>query len=263
MDRATIGVGLIGNQNTAMNPKAKKKCPGLRPPSSCTPIADKRGADDGTIQALVLLAGWCGLRFREVSEPEPQGFRRRLQDRHHSASRDAPAEDGSRCRTDAMKTSEARTVTIPPHIREHIRLAWRNTDALLFVPARGGCHLNDRVFDKSIFQKVSRRCWTRGLFGQRPAPVRWRKERSGLPRWSPVSRISRWASHHSSAFDRCPRTYGNASGPPLQHSSDRGPPVTSRDVHQIPGEGEKAATELHDWYPKRYQKHCHAQHQAD
>jgi integrase len=37
-------------------------------------IADKLGADDGTIQALVLLAGWCGLRFREVSELSRKDF---------------------------------------------------------------------------------------------------------------------------------------------------------------------------------------------
>ncbi|WP_131820891.1 site-specific integrase [Mycobacterium intracellulare] len=53
----------------AMNPKPKKK---VRIPTTVElhAIADKLGTDESTarFKALVLLAGWCGLRFGEVSE---------------------------------------------------------------------------------------------------------------------------------------------------------------------------------------------------
>jgi integrase len=52
-------------------------------------------------------------------------------------------------------------VTIPPHIRDDIkahlkRYVAEGDDALLFTPARGGCHLNDRVFNKDVFQKAAK-----------------------------------------------------------------------------------------------------------
>ena len=31
-----------------------------------------------------------------------------------------------------------------------------NPEALLFVPARGGCHLNDRAFNKDMFKKAAK-----------------------------------------------------------------------------------------------------------
>jgi integrase len=72
------------------------------------------------------------------------------------------AEDGSRCRVKiGTKNDEQRTVTIPPHIREDVkthlnRYVGKSPDALLFEPARGGCHLNDRVFNKDVFQKAAK-----------------------------------------------------------------------------------------------------------
>ena len=51
-------------------------------------------------------------------------------------------------------------MTIPPHIRDDIkehlaRYVSSSPDALLFTPARGGCHLNDRVFNKDVFKKAA------------------------------------------------------------------------------------------------------------
>ena len=51
--------------------------------------------------------------------------------------------------------------TIPPHIREDVKahlaqFVSDNPDALLFAPARGGCHLNDRVFNKDMFKKAAK-----------------------------------------------------------------------------------------------------------
>ena len=52
-------------------------------------------------------------------------------------------------------------MTIPPHIRQDVKdhLALHvssEPDALLFKPAMGGCHLNDRVFNKDVFQKAAK-----------------------------------------------------------------------------------------------------------
>jgi integrase len=127
-------------------------------------IADKLVAEEATAQlsALVLLAGWCGMRFGEVvelrrgdlaadcsvvsvtravthrSDPNAKGL----------GSTAAP----SRCRIDTTKGAETvRRVTIPPHIREAVAAhlaghVGKDSDALLFTPARGGCHVNERVF---------------------------------------------------------------------------------------------------------------------
>jgi integrase len=74
---------------------------------------------------------------------------------------DPNASDAERCRIDATKTGEDRTVTIPPHIREYVKThlscyVGKSPDALLFEPARGGCHLNDRVFNKDVFKKAAK-----------------------------------------------------------------------------------------------------------
>ena len=52
-------------------------------------------------------------------------------------------------------------IVIPPHIRDDIKshLAQhvsKEPDALLFTPARGGCHLNDRVFNKDVFKPAAK-----------------------------------------------------------------------------------------------------------
>lgn len=128
-------------------------------------IADKLGTDERTarFRALVLLAGWCGLRFGEVSE-----LRRKDLDGDCvvvTISRSVThrlADDGSRCRVKiGTKNDEQRAVTIPPHIRDDVkthlaRYVGKSPDALLFTPAMGGCHLNDRVFNKDIFQKAAK-----------------------------------------------------------------------------------------------------------
>ncbi|MCH9736129.1 MAG: site-specific integrase [Actinomycetia bacterium] len=127
-------------------------------------IANNLGADERTVRfrALVLLAGWCGMRFGEVSE-----LRRKDFDADCTVvtiSRGVThrlAEDGSRCRIGSTKNAESRTVTIPPHIREDVKrhlaaYVGKSPDALLFTPAMGGCHLNDRVFNKDVFQKAAK-----------------------------------------------------------------------------------------------------------
>jgi integrase len=143
----------------ASNPKPKKvvKIPTT---GELHGIADKLGTDEKTarFKAMVLLAGWCGLRFGEVSE-----LRRKDFDTDCAVvtiSRGVTHRQGQ-CMTGTTKNGEQRIVTIPPHIREDVKahLAQHvadNPEALLFTPARGGCHLNDRVFNKDVFKKAAK-----------------------------------------------------------------------------------------------------------
>jgi integrase len=71
------------------------------------------------------------------------------------------AEDGSRCRIDTTETGEERTATVPPRIREDVETRLQHyvstsPDPLLIAPARGGCHLNYRVFNKDVFKKAAK-----------------------------------------------------------------------------------------------------------
>lgn len=149
----------------ASNPKPKKV---VKIPTTVElhAIADKLGTDERTAQfrALVLLAGWCGMRFGEVTE-----LRRRDFDRDctvvtisrgvtHRADPNTPGAD--RCRVGSTKNGEQRTVTIPPHIREDVKAhlaqhVAKDAEALLFTPVRGGCHLHDRVFNDT-FKKAAK-----------------------------------------------------------------------------------------------------------
>lgn len=144
----------------ATNPKVKKK---VQIPSTVDlhGIADTLGADDNLsrFKALVLLAGWCGLRYGEVSELRRKDFNADCS--VVSVSRGVTHRQGQ-CIIGTTKTGEQeRVVTIPPHIRDDINAhlkqhVAKGDEALLFTPARGGCHLNDRVFNKDVFQKAAK-----------------------------------------------------------------------------------------------------------
>jgi integrase len=140
----------------AMNPKARKRVT----PTTTTElhsIADKLGADENNarFKAMVLLAGWVGLRFGEVSELRRKDFDRDCTVVTISRAVTHRRSKDGRCRIDTTKTGEQRTVTVPPHIREDIKshlaqYVSADPEALLFVPARGGCHVNDRVFNDTF-----------------------------------------------------------------------------------------------------------------
>jgi integrase len=144
----------------ATSPKVKKK---VKIPSTVDlhAIADTLGADDNTarFKALVLLAGWCGLRYGEVSELRRKDFNADCS--VVSVSRGVTHRQGQ-CLIGSTKTGEQeRVVTIPPHIREDVKAHLKHhvaegDEALLFTPARGGCHLNDRVFNKNVFQMAAK-----------------------------------------------------------------------------------------------------------
>ncbi|ASW94667.1 tyrosine-type recombinase/integrase [Mycobacterium intracellulare] len=143
----------------AMNTKPK---PNVKPITivELHTIADKLGANENhaRFKALVLLAGWCGLRIGEVTE---------LRRKDISATCDvvsitrAVNHRSGKCLLGPTKTGETRDVDIPPHIqadiKDHLALyVSSDPDDLLFKPARGGCHLNDRVFNKDVFQKAAK-----------------------------------------------------------------------------------------------------------
>jgi integrase len=108
------------------------------------------------LKAYVLISAWCGLRFGEATEL-------RHKDIHYTKSDEHPdmiavkravvhrrGDDGQRCRVDTPKSGRTRRVVIPPHIRaavdEHLqRFVDPDPEALLFAPARGGCHVDGRV----------------------------------------------------------------------------------------------------------------------
>lgn len=105
------------------------------------------------------------MRFGEVSELRRRDFDRECTtvtvSRAVTHRLDTSGDKSSRCRIDSTKYDEERTVTIPPHIRDEIKqhlalFVASGPDALLFTPARGGCHLNDRVFNKDVFKKAAK-----------------------------------------------------------------------------------------------------------
>lgn len=99
-------------------------------------------------RALVLISAWCGLRWGEVTE-----LRRKDIDKDCAVitvTRGVTHRERT-CNIDTPKSRRGRTVVVPPHIRPDIKThlqqhVAKDVEALLFPPARGGCHLNDKVF---------------------------------------------------------------------------------------------------------------------
>ena len=76
------------------------------------------------------------------------------------------------CNVDTTKSGRARTVVIPPHMRADVKshldqFTKPDGNALLFVPGRGGCHLDNKHFADSYLRHfagttdVSCRGWPR------------------------------------------------------------------------------------------------------
>jgi len=103
--------------------------------------------------ALVLLSAWCGLRWAEVAELRRGDFGPGCET--VTVSRTVNHRGG--CQIDTTKSGKARTVVIPPHIRADIKAhldtqTKAGADALLFVPVRGGCHLDNKTFADSYLK---------------------------------------------------------------------------------------------------------------
>lgn len=149
-----------------MTPKTKKQ-PVILEPGEVAALADAIPLPQ--FRVLVLVSAWCGLRWGEVSE-----LRRGDVSADHSVitvSRAVTHRSG--CRVDSPKSGQGRAIVVPPHIRpdlaEHLQQhVAKGSDALLFVPVRGGCHLNDKAFRDSYFIPASTKIGRDGEKKPRP-----------------------------------------------------------------------------------------------
>lgn len=143
----------------AMNPKTKRVAvvPTIL---ELEAIAEKLSSNPRTerFRAFVLISAWCGLRYGEVAELRRKDFNG---DFSVVTVRQAVSHRSGQCIVDTPKDGKPAKVVIPPHIRSDIKrhLAQHvsiEPDALLFVPARGGCHLDGRVFNKDVFKPAAK-----------------------------------------------------------------------------------------------------------
>jgi integrase len=111
-------------------------------------------------KALVLISGWCGLRYGEVSELRRKDIGKGCEvisigrGVTHRTARQA-GNGGSRCMIDTPKSGKTRNVVVPPHIRADLAnhldsFVGDGTESLLFAPVRGGCHLSDKVIRDAL-----------------------------------------------------------------------------------------------------------------
>jgi integrase len=99
------------------------------------------------LKAFVLVSAWCGTRWGEAIE-----LRRRdvVADCSVLTITRAVTHRQGLCNISTPKSGRSRAVVVPPHIRADLqahldRYVGKHPDALLFPPARAGCHFNDRV----------------------------------------------------------------------------------------------------------------------
>jgi integrase len=105
-------------------------------------------------RVLVLLSAWCGLRWGEVTELRRSDIGSGCET--VSVVRGVTHRSGV-CTVGSTKSDANRTVVIPPHIRADVKShldthTKPESDALLFVPVRGGCHLDNKTFADSYLK---------------------------------------------------------------------------------------------------------------
>jgi integrase len=105
-------------------------------------------------RALVLLSAWCGLRWGEVTELRRSDIGPACET--VSITRGVTHRSGV-CTVGSTKSDANRTIVIPPHIRADVKNhldthTEADPNSLLFVPIRGACHVNDKVFAGSYFK---------------------------------------------------------------------------------------------------------------
>jgi integrase len=134
----------------AMNTSRKSE-PVLLEPSEVAALADEIGE---RWRALVLISAWCGLRWGEIAELRRSDIGSGCES--VTVSRAVNHRSGD-CTIDTTKSDKARTVVVPPHIRTDVKAhldahTKPESDALLFVPVRGGCHLDNKTFADSYLK---------------------------------------------------------------------------------------------------------------
>ena len=98
-------------------------------------------------KAFILVSAWCGMRWGEVSELRRKDVGQDCQVLY--VSRAVTHRNG--CRVDTPKSGKGRAIVVPPHIRDDLQrhldaYVAEDAEALVFPPARNGCHLSDKVF---------------------------------------------------------------------------------------------------------------------
>lgn len=132
------------NISRVMNPPRKREPVIL----SVAQIAALAGAiRPERFKAFVLVSAWCGLRWGEVIELRRRDIGPGCELLY--VARAVTHRNG--CRIDTPKSGKGRVIVVPPHIRAEVQRhldvhVAEDAEALLFPPARGGCHLSDKVF---------------------------------------------------------------------------------------------------------------------
>ena len=108
-------------------------------------------------KALVLISAWSGLRYGEVTELRRKDIGEGCEviSISRAVTHRPSADSDKRCYIGTPKSDKTRTVVVPPHIRADIKhhldtFVDADPESLLFAPARGGCHLIDKVFRDSF-----------------------------------------------------------------------------------------------------------------
>lgn len=104
-------------------------------------------------KAFIVITAWCGFRWGEVTELRRRDVAEGCIE--IAVDRGVTHRDGA-CSVDTPKSGEARRVVVPPHVRPVVQhhldtFVADGPDALLFPPARGGCHLRDKVFRDTYY----------------------------------------------------------------------------------------------------------------
>ena len=108
------------------------------------------------LKALVLLSAWCGLRFGEVIELRRKDFENDAEVVFVGRGVTHRGE----CRISTPKSGKPRAVVVPPHIRADVKhhldiFAAKGAEELLFSPAQGGCHYNDKVLRSQLAKPLA------------------------------------------------------------------------------------------------------------
>lgn len=149
----------IADEHIAVNPatikgaakSSRKRQPVILDVAEVGQLADAIKPE--RFRAFILISAWLGTRFGETTELRRKDVGEGCE---VVTVRRGVTHRDKRCDIDTPKSGEPRKVVVPPHIRPALRHHLKTVpkddpEALLFPPARGGCHLRDKVFRESYF----------------------------------------------------------------------------------------------------------------
>ncbi len=145
----------------AMNPPHKRE-PVILSVDEVARVADAIKPE--RLRCLVLILAWRGLRWGEAIELR----RNDIDELCELIVVSRAVTHRGKCRPDTTKSGKVRAVVVPPHIRADIKHHLevhvpKAADALLFPAMRGGCHLDDWAFAKSVFSPALKTVGRKGV----------------------------------------------------------------------------------------------------